>query len=291
MIEQQLHILGFAEEEIRLYLHLWQNGPTTAGRIAQRSGITRTSLYGMLDRLVQKGVVRCEEPGGSVRRFHAEPPGVFQDMFTRRRQEMADAQEQFHELLPKLYQKARADVLTPRLTLYQGKAQLQNILSDMLLYQDIETYSLWPISLMVEILGADYFRHHNITRIKRRIYTKAIWPEKYLINLESHPYLGGGAGFRREIRVAPSHIDFTMGYWIYGANVAVLSSAQECFGFVLESHEFAHMMKVQHMAIWAQSRRLDMPPKAVAAFAAKYGDTSELCHQETEKSKKDPVPR
>ncbi len=160
MIEKHLYALGFSAEEVRLYLDLWQQGPAAAGRIAQRCGIRRSSLYGVLDRLVQKGIVRCEEPGG-VRRYHAEPPGVFQEMFARRQRHLAEAQESFHELLPKLYKKSRSDVSTPRLTLYQGKAQLQNILGDMLLYHDIETWSLWPVSLMTEILSPESSAQHS----------------------------------------------------------------------------------------------------------------------------------
>lgn len=67
-----------------------------------------------------------------------------------------------------------------------------------------------------------------------------------------------------------------MGYWIYGAQVAVLSSVQECFGFVLESQEFASMMQVQHMVIWDQSRPLDVSHKSVTDFAAKYGSDVEM---------------
>ena len=270
MIEHTLEALGFGAEEVRLYLHLWQKGPATAGRIAQRCGLRRSSLYGMLDRLVAKGVVTCEEPGG-VRRFHAVAPGVFQDMFARRQQELAEAQTQFHQLLPRLYQATKPGGAEPRLTLYRGKDQLQNVIGDMLLYDTIETFAFWPIRTMVEILGSDYFRQHNIARIKRGISVKAIWPEKQIIDQSTHPWLGSGTGFLREIRLAPPSVDATMGYWIYGAQVAVLSSAQECFGFVLESVEFAALMRVQHDILWSQSRPLACDAPETAAFAAKHG--------------------
>ncbi len=274
MIEKLLHTLGFSADEARLYLALWQSGPTAVGRIAQRLGMPRSSLYGLLDRLVQKGIVSWEDTGGGVRRYHAEPPKALEAIFQRRRQELEDAQKDFQRLLPQLSKQSRGDFSAPRMTVYQGKAQLKNILSDIFLYQDIETYSLWPIKLMMDVLGADYFRHHNITRIQKRIHVKAIWPAASTVDAAKHPYLGGGSGFLREIRIAPPEMDFTMGYWIYGDQVAVLSSVKECFGFVLESREFANMLRVQHMAVWALSKPFETPPKAVAGFLAQHGSKS-----------------
>ncbi len=276
MIEELLQTLGFSEDEARLYLALWESGPMTAGRIAQKHGVARSSLYGVLDRLVQKGIVKWEEGGGSVRRYHAEQPGAIKDIFSKRRQELEVAQNRFNDLLPQLYQKSKSDAAAPRLTVYQGKMQLQNILSDMFTYRDVETLSLWPIKKMVEILGADFFRQHNIARIRHRLFTRAIWPAAHVVDIAKHPYLGSGAGFQREVRIAPPEMDFTMGYWIFGTQVAVLSSMEECFGFVLESREFSNMLRVQHQAVWALSQPLIVPPKAVATWLAQYGDAKEM---------------
>ena len=269
MLESTLQSLGFTADEVRLYLHLWQNGASIAGRMAQRCGVTRSSLYGMLDRLIAKGVVRCEETG-RVRRFHAVSPHVFQDMFAVRQHELTEAQAHFHQMLPQVLQTAKTKGTEPRLTLYRGKNELQNVISDMLLDKNIETYSFWPIQLMVEALGDDYFRQHNIARIKRGISVKAIWPQKYAIDPAKHPWLGAGQSFLREIRLAPPDINPTMGYWIYGSQVAVLSSPQECFGFVLESNEFARLMQMQHNVLWEQSQRFDCNDPSVAAFASTY---------------------
>lgn len=285
MIEKLLHTLSFSADEARLYLALWQSGAATAGRIAQRLGLPRSSLYGLLDRLVQKGIVRWEDTGGGVRRYHAEPPKVLDTIFQRRKQELEEARNDFQRLLPQLSKQSRTDFSAPRMTVYQGKAQLENILSDIFLYQDIETYSLWPMRLMMDVLGADYFRHHNITRIQKHIRVKAIWPAAYAVDPVKHPYLGGGSGFLREIRIAPPEMNFTMGYWIYGDQVAVLSSIKECFGFVLESREFANMLRVQHMAVWTLSKPFETPPKAVAAFLLRHGSKLGVVKKPTAKTK------
>jgi hypothetical protein len=41
-----------------------------------------------------------------------------------------------------------------------------------------------------------------------------------------------------------------MGYWLYEDKVAFLSSEKEGFGFVVQSKDFANLMKVQFEEIW-----------------------------------------
>jgi hypothetical protein len=136
---------------------------------------------------------------------------------------------------------------------------VQHILNDMLLYQNIETRSYWPIKSMVDILSADFFRYHNKERIRRNLYTKAIWPRSEVVDIKKNPFLGMGEDFKREIRLAPPEMNFTMGYWIYHNKIAFLSSRSESFGFIIESHEMVKMMASQHEAIWQVSEKIEIP--------------------------------
>ena len=138
----------------------------------------------------------------------------------------------------------------------------------MLLYSDLETLSFWPIKAMLEILSPAFFRMLNKERIRQRLYTRAIWPRAQVVSVKRHPYLGVGEFFRREIRIAPAGVDFSLGYWIYGDRVAFLSSARESFGFILESAELVEMLRTQFEVIWAQSTRLEVADQDMAPFVA-----------------------
>ncbi|MCH2228689.1 MAG: hypothetical protein MK033_13040 [Candidatus Caenarcaniphilales bacterium] len=85
---------------------------------------------------------------------------------------------------------------------------------------------------------------------------RAIWPKLKKVNFKTHPYLGHGKDFLREIRIAPNNIDFSMGYWIYNNKVSFISSRKESFGFIIESTELAHMMLAQFNILWETSAKL-----------------------------------
>ena len=140
------------------------------------------------------------------------------------------------------------------------------MLKDMLLYRDIETQAYWPIKAMVDILSPDFFRYLNKERIKNNLYTRAIWPTSQKVDIKKHPYLGVGSDFKREIRIAPKEIDFSMGYWIYKNKVAFISSRKESFGFIIESKELVDMLLSQFELIWKLSKSIEANSKDTKVF-------------------------
>jgi len=61
--------------------------------------------------------------------------------------------------------------------------------------------------------------------------------------------------FKRQARIAPAQIGFSLGYTIYGNTVRFLSSSKENFGFLVESNELAEMMKNQFEVMWGISKK------------------------------------
>ncbi len=265
MFEKTFAALGLTEEEARTYLVLLETGPITVGKLAHKLGKPRPSLYGFLKRLQEKGMVAQSSKSG-VRTYFAEAPEKIELLFQKHIADLNREQSAYQKLLPELRKKMPTAFLSPKFQLYEGAEGLQFVLRDMLLYRNIETYAFWPIKQMVEILSPEFFHYHNKERIRRNIYTKALWPAQQTVRAKEHPYLGSGEEFRREIRIAPKEIDFSMGYWIYNDKAAFISSRKESFGFIIESRELVEMLLSQFHLIWKLSKPLHSDPKDTAAF-------------------------
>ena len=265
MIEETLNSLGLSRDEVKIYMQLLDKGNTTAGRLAQKLGMARPTLYDALQRMHDKGVVTRSLKAG-VRTFSAQPPRILSKLFQQRIENLQNQQKQFQAILPQLEQKFGAHLLAQRFQYFEGVEGVQNVLKDMLMYQDMDTFAFWPIKSMVEMLSPDFFRWHNKERIRNNLYTRAIWPEKEVVEIKTHPFLGDGVDFRREIRVAPTQIHFTLGYWCYANKVAFLSSQRESFGFIIESAELATMQRAQFDVVWGMSKKLVIDPKDTAGF-------------------------
>ena len=189
-------------------------------------------------------------------------------LFEQAEERLKKQHTQFLELLPDLHKRSGVTLIHPKFQFFEGEDGVKHVLKDMLLYRGISTEAFWPIRSMLETLSPDFFRYHNKARIQRNISTRAIWPLSQAVDIKQYPYLGVGDAFKREIRVAPKNIDFSMGYWLYGSKAAFLSSRRERFGFIIESAELAETLCSQFNAIWNLSKPLTVDPKDTELFLA-----------------------
>jgi sugar-specific transcriptional regulator TrmB len=257
--------LGFDRAEVAAYLTLLQSGPLAVATLGKRLGLPRTTVYTMLDRLSGRGLVR-ESARKGLKVYSAEPPDSLGHIFSQRVVALEKAHTQFLRMLPDLRAKRAQVAGTPRLSILEGKEGLQNLLREMLLYADIETCAVWPIKKMIEVLSPEFFALHNKERIKRNIYTRAVWPESEVVSIAEHPFLGWGKEFKREIRIAPKKMQYALGYWIYANKVAFLSSSRESYGFLIQSDELAETLTAQFELLWHASTPLIFDQGVVDEF-------------------------
>lgn len=264
-ISALLSSLGLDQDDSKTYILLLETGPIAAGKLAKKLGVARSSLYGFLKRLVEKGLV-VESQRGGIKQFAAEHPDKIDKLFNERVEQLQKDQQTYQSMLPELRSQRAQKLLNPRLQLFEGADGLKHVLKDMLLYSNLETQAFWPIQKMIDILGTDFFRYLNKVRIKSNLYTRTIWPSDQIIDIKKHPYMGAGPDFKREIRIAPKDMHFTMGYWIYGSKVVFVSSRKESFGFIIESAELTDMLKAQFELLWAASSPLSVDPQDAQPF-------------------------
>jgi sugar-specific transcriptional regulator TrmB len=83
MLEDTLSGLDLSRDEIGIYLSLLESGPTTAGQFSKKVGVPRATLYGILQRLTDKGVIKRSLRKG-IRTFTASSPGIIQQLFRKK---------------------------------------------------------------------------------------------------------------------------------------------------------------------------------------------------------------
>ena len=68
MLHKQLQDAGLNETEAKIYLATLELGETNVGRIADKSGIKRTTIYLSLENLIKKGLISMIKKRGNGRR-------------------------------------------------------------------------------------------------------------------------------------------------------------------------------------------------------------------------------
>ncbi|MFA5022421.1 MAG: helix-turn-helix domain-containing protein [Patescibacteria group bacterium] len=244
--------------EAELFSQLFTSGLMSASQLAKQAGISRTSVYDLLKHLIEVGLV-SETLKGGTKAFVAAIPEKIQLLVEEKQKEISAAGLEL-ESLKKQYQN-QSKSLTPKLQLYTGQKELQQMMKDILLYRNIEVMAYWPIKKMIELLGAEFIKDFHQKRQQQNISLKVIWPKAQVPDLKKYPFLLAAQNLKREVRIAPAGVDFTLGYSIYGNTVRFISSSKESFGFLVESQELAEMMKSQFQIIWQAAKSFRQQPR------------------------------
>jgi len=239
--------------EAELFSQLFVGGQMSASQLAKQANISRTSVYDLLKHLIEVGLV-SETLKGGAKVFVSVVPEKIQLLIEEKQKEILAASEELASL--KQARQNQDKFSRPRLQLFDSKKELQQMMKDMLLYRDITVMAYWPIKKMLELLGSDFIKEFHQKRLEQNISLKVIWPKAQIPDLKKYPFLLANEDLKREVRIAPMGIDFSLGYSIYGNTVRFTSSSQENFGFLVESAELAEMMKSQFEIIWKQAKIL-----------------------------------
>ncbi len=76
-----LNSLGFTENEAKIYISLLKTGPQNGYEISKSSGVPRSKIYVLLERLLQRGILTSSHNGKNVI-YKAEPVSRLEDMAT-----------------------------------------------------------------------------------------------------------------------------------------------------------------------------------------------------------------
>lgn len=111
MIEKLLLKLGLNLQEIKTYLALLQNGKTRTGPLIKSTGIPSSKIYGILDSLVEKGIVGYVLDG-KIKLYQVTSPQMLFHLLDKKESEFEETKKELEQELPnfeRLFTKEKSD--------------------------------------------------------------------------------------------------------------------------------------------------------------------------------------
>lgn len=249
MIEKILKELGFAENTIRVYERLLESGSASARHIAEHISMPRPSVYDHLNILVEQGLI-VEQNDDGKKVFAVSDIKNLKHLM-KDKIELLETESKKLDQYVSTHQDKSAE---PKIRHFKGADQVGTILNDLYWYEDTEILSVWPMKEMLAVFGSEYLEQFNRKRIRNNNAIRIVWPQDKLIDIDEYPFVGVGKKHLRDLRIAPLHMTWNMGHLIYKDKVAFVSSRKESFGFIIQSKDFAELMRAQFEVIWKGSR-------------------------------------
>lgn len=245
MYENELIQIGLTNKQAKCYLSALELGKATAADIAKRADIKRSTVYGILDELIAKGLVSYSQKG-KKKFFKGSDPSVII--------EIANANKRsFETILPDLSSIYSKHKLKPSVQFFEGREGIKRIYEDTLTCKYKKIYQVVKVNDFIKFPGAEFSKEYIQKRAAKGITAYAIHPQNN--DLHNDVYGENSSALKRQVKYIDEDIFHTSMTMIYDYKVAVISTESEGFGFIIESKEFSQMMQGYFDFMWKMGQK------------------------------------
>lgn len=231
MIKEQLIELGFTENEVLIYLATLEIGEATIGRIAQKSGVKRTTAYFSIESLKKKGLL-SELKKNKRTFFYAEDPRILQE-------KMEERKKAIDNIIPQLLSITNLMDKKPKITFHEGIDGIKDVYRDGLKYPNQEMLA-WVSQDAFYVLDDEFVNYYIPKRVSKRIWVRAICPD----TPEMKDYKSREVAELRKTKLISSEkYPIEVEIDLYGKNKISILAFKEGISLIIESTKIYNTLK------------------------------------------------
>jgi len=252
-IKSSLQQLGLRERQISIYLALLQMGEAMVQDLSAKTKIKRTTVYSILDTLVQKGLATFIDKGFH-RFYYAENPKKVLVYFKDQKENLVNQEKKFSEILPELAGLYNVNATKPKIRFYEGVEGLKQIYEEtLLLKSNEEMLAYGQAELIHKILGDEWVENYLVRRHKARIFQRAIVEDSEL----GREHQKNDKEENRETILVPKEIFPFVNEINIFANKLSIVSFKEQMGVIIESADVAKTQRAIFELAWLGAKGLN----------------------------------
>jgi len=247
-----LENIGLTEGEVKVYLALIKLGPSTSGPITDKSRVSRSKIYNILERLIQKGLVSyiLKE---KTRYYQAEDPIKIQEYLDKKEKEFEKQRKEVDKLIPQLQLQKQLEKTKSEAQIYKGFKGIQTVHEHMYLkLKKGDDFYYLGIPAYQEKIHHIYWQRDHKRREKAGIVSRALFNQKtdkkILKNRNSYKL--------SEARYMPFPIETPA--WIMGYKDVTVIGLQSEEGMAIEiiNQQIADSFRQYFKAFWKLSKHI-----------------------------------
>lgn len=130
-MEEALEAIGLTKSEAKVYLSLIKLGATSTGPLVKHSGVASSKIYGLLDKLMDKGLVTTFKES-KIRYFKAVDPKRLKDYIKIKREELNLRERKIKEIMPALEDAYKEKLEETEVEIFRGQRGLNTAFKELL---------------------------------------------------------------------------------------------------------------------------------------------------------------
>lgn len=246
-----LKSIGLTEGETKVYVALLKKGPTTAGPLTDTSGVSRSKIYHILERLIRKGLVSYIIKQ-KTRQYQAEDPTTIQEYFDAKEKEFKQQRVKLDALIPQLQLEKKFSKKENEAHIYTGFKGIQTVHEHM--YTKLkrgEGFYYLGIPPFQEKTYHLYWQRDHRRRERTGLVSRALFNQK-----TSGAILKNRNSYKKsEARYMPLSIETPA--WIMGYKDVAVIGLQSDDGMAIEiiNQKIADSFQAYFEALWKMSKK------------------------------------
>jgi HTH-type transcriptional regulator, sugar sensing transcriptional regulator len=232
-----LEKFGLTKTESGVYLALLKEGNSLASIIVKKLQLHRATVYDVLNRLIERGLVSYVEVDGK-KYFEASKPEKFLDIINEKEQAIEKEKKEAKQIVIEL-SKIKEKTSHSNVQVLTGKEGVKNLMQELLNHKEF-------MIIGGELRFKDYLPIYTIhwakEREKRKIYARILTEYKIDTKWEYNIY-----------RQLSKDIKFPTSVIIYGDKIAIILPEKPVKIILIESSDTYRAYKAQFEILWKTS--------------------------------------
>jgi len=242
--------VGLTRGEIKVYYALLELGPSTTGEIIKKAKVSRSKVYEMLDRLLEKGLVSFVVKE-NVKYFEAASPNAIINYVQKKRKKLEEQETALKEILPKIKARQTYAKIRQSSTVFEGIAGIKTMYNEILstLHPGDEYYAFAvEPSIYISKDFKQFIQNHHARRGGKKIRVKLIADEKIRTPITK------SLGTSQYLQLRFIKRAFPAATLIYANNVATFVWGDTPTAMVMHSPKIAERYKRFFKELWGAAK-------------------------------------
>ncbi|UCD02935.1 MAG: hypothetical protein JSV63_04090 [Candidatus Aenigmatarchaeota archaeon] len=242
-----LESIGLTENESLVYLTLLETGSTLAGTVIKKTKMHRSTVYEILQRLIDRSLVSFVLKDGK-RHFQAENPKNLVDM-------LKENEKKLESILPSLLAKVESAKVRQEATVHVGIKAVRGCFNTILrnLKRGEEYYVIGASTYVAKVPGQlNWFKYHHIKRAKLGIGLKILISVEYEETFKKNIGMTYDKFKFTEVKRMPGQINSPMQVVICKNTVFLVLWGDESIAIEMEGKEVAKTFMEYFNLLWDQ---------------------------------------
>jgi len=232
------------EKQARVYLAALELGDALASEISLKSGLPRTLVYDILEKLERMGLV-SHAVKNNTKYFRAADPRELLRILVEKREAVEEVMPQLREL------QVEEGTKKPRVEVYVGKEGMKTVMDDILRSGVKEFLSYGSSGSSFKVIPAFIAQWHR-RRIRQGVEMRIIYnnTKQARERVRSMPE----SMQKARHKFMPIDLESPTATMTYGEKVVIQSWTKEPFAVMIESRELAENQRHYFEALWKIAR-------------------------------------